>query len=510
MGAGLAAAGTTLCPWTGALAQSGSSLMRAPKQALVIGNSRYKHAPLQNPPNDAKGMAAALKAMGFEVMLGLEMSHAQMSEAIRAYHSGLVKAKAVGLFYFAGHGMQLAWRNYLVPVDAEITRVEQVRERAVDVNSLIEGIRKAGNPMNIIILDACRDDPFGAAARSDQKGLSQLDAPPHTLLAYATAPGNTAADGEGANGLYTENLLRELKVPEARIEDVFKRVRLNVRLRSKGQQIPWESTSLEEDFWFIPPAQVRKLAEAEAEREFQQELALWEKIKASSEPQPLEDYLRRHPSGKFSELAQLRLDQVLARQGERKVRIESSRENPYSKGTAVADTNRKVGDSYSYRSLDLYTKQEIETYTQTIMRITETEILYDDGVITDLLGNELYGRDGVSTSGNQHWGIDYFIGKRWASRGNLARKGELFARFEVDLRVVARETIKVPAGTFDAFVIETNGWARGPGVNTQVYSKRWLAPDQVRALIALDTLRKAGSGRVIRSDRQELLSYRQS
>ena len=276
--ASLAGSAAALWPCSELFAQSGGSLIRAPKQALVIGNGKYKQSPLKNPVNDAQGMAAALTSTGFDVTLGLELSQSQMREAIRAYGENLVKAKAVGLFYFAGHGVQLAWRNYLIPVDADIVDIEQLRERAIDVNSVIEGIRKAGNPMNIIILDACRDNPFGAQARSDQKGLSQLDAPPGTLLAYATAPGNTAVDGEGENGLYTENLLREIKVPEARVEDVFKRVRLAVRRRSKGQQIPWESTSLEEDFWFIPPKEIKKLAEQEAERVFKEELALWERI----------------------------------------------------------------------------------------------------------------------------------------------------------------------------------------------------------------------------------------
>ena len=104
--------------------------------------------------------------------------------------------------------------------------------------------------MNIIILDACRDNPFGKKLPTEQKGLSQFDAPPGSILSYATAPGNVASDGAGGNGLFTENLLREMRNPEAKIEDVFKRVRLKVRLASKGQQIPWESTSLEEDFYF--------------------------------------------------------------------------------------------------------------------------------------------------------------------------------------------------------------------------------------------------------------------
>ena len=149
--------------------------------------------------------------------------------------------------------------------------MDEVTQSAVDVNSLIEGIARAGNPMNVIILDACRDNPFGRDFRVPQRGLSQLDAPPGTLLAYATAPGNVAADGSGSNGLYTGELLREIPVPDAKIEDMFKRVRLAVRRKSHGRQIPWESTSLEEDFFFHPPAEIRALGEDEARARFEQE-----------------------------------------------------------------------------------------------------------------------------------------------------------------------------------------------------------------------------------------------
>ncbi|MBI2510190.1 MAG: caspase family protein, partial [Betaproteobacteria bacterium] len=454
--AALAGGGVALLPRAGAVAQGGGTgLLRAPKVALVIGNSRYQQAPLRNPVNDANGIAAALKSVGFSVTLGLELGRSEMRDAIRAYTGGLARSNAVGLFYFAGHGAQLAWRNYMIPLDVEIGDIQELREQGVDVNSLIDGIRKAGNPMNIIILDACRDNPFGSTRRLDQKGLSQLDAPPGTLLAYATAPGNTAADGEDAHGLYTEHLLRQIGVPEAKVEDVFKRVRLAVRRQSKGLQIPWESTSLEEDFWFVPPQALAALAAEEAERErrrelallekrraeeeaernrkrelalkeaqrvteeaerkrreeqalrearlaeeeaarkyqqelalrekqraqeeaerrrereqaavrkpnaalverlFEEELAIWERIKVSSEPGPLEDYLMRYPSGRYSELAQLRLDQVLARLGEKKIEIVSAPENPYSKGTVAANTAYKVGDYYAYREWDLLTK----------------------------------------------------------------------------------------------------------------------------------------------------------
>jgi len=293
-------------------AQSQSTLNALPRFALVIGNTRYAEAPLRNPGNDAKAISGELRQLGFKVDLQIDAVRAQMADAIQAFSNELAKSKGVGLFYYAGHGAQLAWRNYLIPVDAVIERLEDMRDKTVELNSLLQGLVKARNPMNVIILDACRDNPFGTKVPTEQKGLSQFDAPPGSLLAYATSPGNTAGDGEGANGLYTENLVHELKVPEAKIEDVFKRVRLKVRLKSEGQQIPWESTSLEEDFYFQPPRQARKLSEEELEKQFEEELAIWEKIKGAKEPAPIENYLQSYPSGKFSELAQFRLNRLLA------------------------------------------------------------------------------------------------------------------------------------------------------------------------------------------------------
>ncbi len=249
-----------VAPLLPALSFAQSSLAGLPRHALVIGNSRYPHAPLDNPANDAKAIAAELKATGFEVNLLLDTSRDALLNAIEAYGKQLASRKAVGLFYFAGHGAQLAWRNYLVPVDAVIKSMDDVPARAVELNTLLQGLTKAKNPMNVIVLDACRDNPFGKGLPTEQKGLSQFDAPPGSLLAYATSPGNVASDGSGSNGLYTEHLLRELKTPEAKIEDVFKRVRLAVRRRSNGEQIPWESTSLEEDFYFHPPKVLQKVS----------------------------------------------------------------------------------------------------------------------------------------------------------------------------------------------------------------------------------------------------------
>jgi hypothetical protein len=231
--------GSLLLPrWAQAQSEGAVQLLRRPKRALVIGNSAYRNGDtLRNPRNDAAAIADALSGMGFQVNTLIDAERAAMTTAIRSHVAALNAEKSVGLFYYAGHGVQLAWRNYLLPVDVDLKRVEDIPAQCVDASDFIGGLARAGNPMNVIILDACRNNPF-LETPPEQKGLSQMDAPPSTLLAYATAPGHLASDGRGKNGLYTENLLRELRVRDAKIEDVFKRVRLGVRRASGARRFP--------------------------------------------------------------------------------------------------------------------------------------------------------------------------------------------------------------------------------------------------------------------------------
>jgi uncharacterized caspase-like protein len=505
---GAAAVGAVSLSPVFAVAQS--TLQGLPRHALVIGNSRYPNSPLANPGNDAKAIAGELKASGFEVTLQLDAGRDAMLNAIEVYSRQLAARKTVGLFYFAGHGAQLAWRNYLVPVDAAINSMDDVPARAVELNTLLQGLTKAKNPMNVIVLDACRDNPFGKGLPTEQKGLSQFDAPPGSLLAYATSPGNVASDGSGSNGLYTEHLLRELKAPEAKIEDVFKRVRLAVRRRSNGEQIPWESTSLEEDFYFHPPKQVRKLTDDEATKRFEEELAIWERIKSATEAGPLEDYLRRYPSGLFSEVAQLRLDQVLAKAGERRIDTVSSDQNPFSKGTLRIDTRVKVGDRYRFRETDASTSQEIRNYTLVVSQITDTEVIYGTGLfVTDLIGNWIKMADGRVFTGAQYFIPDYSLGKRWTSRHRvISPKGEPYDTVS-DFKVVARESKTVAAGTFDAFRVEGSGWTRGQsGTNIELKSRYWVAPE-VRRFIEAFFWQRASRGNVLENKIVQLTSYTQ-
>ncbi len=224
------------------------------RTALVIGNGGYASAPLRNPINDARAMAKTLSALSFEVTLKENLDQKQMKREIQAFGERIQKG-GVGLFYYAGHGIQVNGRNYLLPVGAVIDNEKQVEYEAVDMGSILGEMDYARNRMNIVILDACRDNPFARSFRSISQGLASVDAPTGTLIAYATAPGSVANDGQGDNGVYTGELIKAMVQPGLKIEDVFKQVRSAVREATGGKQVPWEASSLEGDFYFISPPQ---------------------------------------------------------------------------------------------------------------------------------------------------------------------------------------------------------------------------------------------------------------
>jgi Caspase domain len=218
--------------------------------ALVIGNSRYEAAPLRNPVNDANLMTATLRELGFDVISRTDVNLREMQLAVREF-SRKIQNGSVGLFYYAGHGMQSAGRNFLIPVGAQIEVEGDVVLEGLDLNSVLEQMGMAQNRLNIVILDACRNNPFTRSFRSASQGLAQVNAPAGTFIAYATAPGQTASDGKGQNGLYTQELIANLRSPGLPIEEVFKRVRVQVKQKSSGVQIPWDASSLEGAFYFV-------------------------------------------------------------------------------------------------------------------------------------------------------------------------------------------------------------------------------------------------------------------
>ncbi len=223
--------------------------------ALIIGNSAYEHGgALKNPVNDARAMAAALQSVGFEVIRYENQTLAGMKKAINEFGLKL-RDYEVGLFYYAGHGIQHKGLNYMIPVEADLQAAEQIEFDCVAADRVLAYMETASSKVNIIILDACRNNPFERSwsRNTAGSGLALMNAPKGTFIAYATAPGRVASDGESANGLYTSILLKYLNDPALTIEQVFKKVRTEVTEKSAGQQIPWETTSLTGgDFYFAP------------------------------------------------------------------------------------------------------------------------------------------------------------------------------------------------------------------------------------------------------------------
>jgi uncharacterized caspase-like protein len=235
---------------------------RERKAALVIGNGAYRVGALKNPVNDAQAIAGQLKSLGFDVMLRQDVGLRDMIESFRQF-SIAGRAADVRLVFYAGHGVQVKGRNYLLPVDTEIRSEDEMPAKSADLNELLERMGQIKQGINIFILDACRNNPFsgtevlgpdgrrlkfrGAALA----GLAAVDAPLGSMVAFSTAPGGVALDNPSdANSLYTKHLLSQMQAPGQPIELVFKQVRLAVARETGRAQVPWESSSLTGDFCF--------------------------------------------------------------------------------------------------------------------------------------------------------------------------------------------------------------------------------------------------------------------
>ena len=470
--------------------------------ALVIGNSAYLLAPLVNPANDARAMSEALKAKGFNVHEARDADRTAMQAAITKMGAALKGRQGVGLLYYAGHAIQLDWHNYLVPVDARMSVAADVPAQTIDVQIVLDAFKAAGSRLNIVVLDACRDNPFGAAASG--KGLAQIDAPPGTLLAYATAPGNVADDNPGgSNGLYTEHLLHELKMPGARIEDVFKRVRLQVRRKSEGRQVPWESTSLEDDFYFDP--QAPRVQRESWEKSVAVEKGDWDRIKESSRPDDFFAYLQKYPSGSLAEQAQFRLDQL--QRARIQVQPGADGIRPLPSGTQ----RFAVGDVFRYRRVDGFTQNA----TEQVMRVTSLDgdrvIFNKGGPVFDQMGGVLRNRFGTKDPAHLMAPADIAIGKRWRSAfTNTGRDGTASNNFW-EARVVALEDVVVPAGTFKAYRVERQGEARPANGDAMTFltATDWIDP---RTMLVVRTDIKfrqhgRGTGTVTQYLSEQLVSF---
>ena len=298
---------------TSVVAQRNLTVSGEARVALVIGNGAYKDSPLANPVNDATDIATALRQHGFKVILKRNAGTREMRQTIREFGNELRRAD-VGLFYFAGHGVQVKGENYLVPVGADIGSEAEAEDLAINANLALRTMEESQVKVSIVILDACRNNPFARSFRSASRGLAQMNAATGSVIAFATAPGSVAADGAGRNGTYTKHLLASLNQGDSDLLKVFQRARAGVVKETAGKQTPWESTSLVGDFYFRPGAQTAAAPPAapEASHPATIELALWESVKASRNADELNAYLEQYPKGRFAGVARARLKALSA------------------------------------------------------------------------------------------------------------------------------------------------------------------------------------------------------
>ena len=275
--------------------------------ALVIGNGAYDTGRLRNPVNDAAAMSAALQGAGFEVTLLKDAGYQDIRRAVFSF-GGALKRGGVGLFYYAGHGVQVKGANYLIPTNAQITAAEEVEVEGLNVNNVLARMASAGNRLNIVILDACRNNPYGQSYRGARSGLAQTQAPSGTYIAYATAPGQVASDGQGANSPFTEALISAMGRAGLKLEDVFKEVRGQVQTASRGDQVPWTSSSITGDFYFKPRQRGKpKIAPPVTPVASDRDALYWSSVKDSDEAGDFAEYLKQFPDGTFAGLAKRRL-----------------------------------------------------------------------------------------------------------------------------------------------------------------------------------------------------------
>lgn len=295
--------------------------------ALVIGNAAYADAPLKNPVNDAEDIAAALRGLGFNVTQLSNRNRSQFTAAIRDFGRNAAGAEAA-LFYYAGHGVQVRGRNFLLPVGQRFVEEGEVETDGVEVNSVLARLEDAGAKVSLIILDACRSNPLQRSGRGAVRGLARMEAPSGALVAFAAQPGAEAQDGNGRNGVFTQHLLQHIGTPGASVEQVFKRVRADVERDTARRQSPREESSLTADFYFVSP--FGRTSPAEQQR---LEDEGWARCRGAGNAAPCDDYLAAWPQGRFTAQARTR---------QRELTTPAPQANAGRKRVAIA---RFLGDS---------------------------------------------------------------------------------------------------------------------------------------------------------------------
>ncbi len=363
------------------------------RMALLIGNSGYDSAPLSNPSNDVRDMASALKAAGFDTVQKENLDALGMKAAISEFGERMKKNKdAAGFFFFAGHGIQVNGRNFLLPVGRNYKSEQDVEAYGLDISFVMRRLEESSGRISVVILDACRNNPFynRKSRAPGARGLAPMDAPSGSLVAFSTAPGTEASDGGGRNGLYSKHLLSNIRIPGLTLEQVFKRTREGVERESGGQQSPREESSLKgEDFYITPldaGAGMQPVVGNAAD------MAYWETIKLSRSANDFKAYLKDFPQGSFASLAQSRVTELgsareaQARSAAVPVTLRVGDAAPAFTASSISGKTVNL-DSFAKNPMGVlyfFDSQHCKGCLDTLARLRELSVQYKDAGLTVL------------------------------------------------------------------------------------------------------------------------------
>ena len=300
---------TAICCALFAMIALDSEVHGANRLALVIGNSNYQHtSPLKNPSNDADLIAGKLKTIGFDVLTNKDVTLSGTQQLINKFAKKIkdIGEDAIVLFYYAGHGIQYNGENFIVPVDANLGSDTDIILQGVNTSIILKIIELSGAKTNVVILDACRNNPFPAVSRSVSQGLARMDSPSGSFIAYSTAPGEVALDGTGKNSPYSQALAQYITEPDLTLEAVFKKVRRKVYYETKKAQTTWESTSLIDEVYLVDrgtDATTNKTLQNDNSASAVQEENFWNQIRDKGDVKLFETYLQMFPAGKHRDIA---------------------------------------------------------------------------------------------------------------------------------------------------------------------------------------------------------------
>jgi TPR repeat protein len=467
--------------------------------ALVIGNGAYATSKLANPKADADAMARTLTGLGFEVIKRTDADMGSMRTAFTEFARRLRRLESVGLFYYAGHAVQVAGQNYLIPIGADIAGEADIPLQAINLNELLGAMKSGAARVKVAILDACRNNPYEASARSQTRGLALVSAPVGTLIAYATAPGEVALDGASGNSPFTAALTRNMQIRGLVIEEVFKRTREDVLAATQNAQTPWEHSSLIGDFIFRPKAASQEpsnrpvaLDPSAADERRLSEIAAWDQIKLATDTSVFRRHIATFPGGAYEELAHYKIAQL-----ERNV-------GGWSWLQTSAPVVRGEGEGLFERAVKLEA-------TDTPESLIEAARLYrlaaEQGVVTAManLGRMFDRGRGVqrSTEEAARWYTAAAEANHAGAQGALGTLNELGAGVPVNLTEALRlYRLSAEKGDVHGMTSLAYLYAQGKGVARDfVEARRWYdaaaEKGSVRAMFNLALMQLRGEGGAI-------------